>query len=173
MNTRSVAINYCRRIIYFMGSVSLTTSSNPRALFLAIPQVFTSLKTPRVFLENPVFKFSYGTLYQLPAGENLYQFPSVTSFTACWAQEGNPSTPAGKPQNIPQCFLHAPALHGYGIASGAPRFGTLQLLTTSLNLTQKMTPAPLVIPRRQQAILASLRVQRTALSFKAHRSFQS
>lgn len=89
------------------------------------------------------------------AGKNLYQLPSVTLFRACWAQGENPSAPAGKPQNIPQCFLHPPALHRYGTASVAPRSVMLQLLTTSLNLTQKMTPSSsLVFPRWQQAILA-------------------
>lgn len=56
---RSVAINYCRRLIYFMGFVSLTTSSNPCALFPAIPQ------------DNPAFMFTYGNSSRKPVSITL------------------------------------------------------------------------------------------------------
>lgn len=128
MNIRSVAINYCRRIIYFMGFVSLTISSNPCALFLP-------------FLKTTLLSCSpMGTCINYLQGKTWINSPlSLLLQHAEHKNETHP--PQMKTTEHPQCFLHPPAPHGYGIASVAPRFGTLQLLT-SQNLTQKWPPAP-------------------------------
>ena len=68
-------------------------------------------------------------------GENLHHLPSVTLFTSCCTQEGNPSTPAGKPPTNGHGMMLPPSTcfyRGTAIGTIAPRSVVLQLRVTKI-----------------------------------------